>query len=286
MEANDRIKKLSPFVSVIFSIIAFLCVINPSSKTGGGLAKNDNGLNYQTIAYMAAYASGLAEFGFLLNNYYGKIYNKVIGIGLILLNFITVLLSGGRGGFVAFLVFIILTFISFGKQKSFIHKVIVQSCIAVVILLILFASVKIASGLNISTSGLWRIAKFISSASDSNRLNAFYSSLNSFYHSMFIGHGIGSVFYEIGFHAHNIFLDLLVETGLFGTAIILIIIFRTFIRLTILIKQDRTNVFWVYVFLCGATISMFSGYYLTQFPLWWVIFYISGIPKVEEREQR
>ena len=92
------------------------------------------------------------------------------------------------------------------------------------------------------------------------------------------GHGVGSVFFEMGTYSHNFITDAMVEVGVIGT----FILFSLFIILVFKaikdIYHDISDSLWLIIFLDGLVMSLFSGYYLAQIPLWWsVAFYFSNI---------
>ena len=68
--------------------------------------------------------------------------------------------------------------------------------------------------------------------------------------------------------------DLLAETGIVGTAIVIFLIVLAIKKEFALIRQNFTDCLWLYLFLSGFIMSMFSGYYLTHFALWWTMIFV------------
>ena len=109
-DIDKKIKRIAPYVAIIFTIIAFSCSLHPSMRTSGGLAANENYLNYQTLSYMAAYATGFAEYTLLTDASSVPIFFKskigtIINFAMIFINLLSILISGGRGGVVNFFIF-------------------------------------------------------------------------------------------------------------------------------------------------------------------------------------
>ena len=56
------IKKITPIISILFTFLVINGALNPTSVTSGGYAINDYGLDYNSISYFAAYATGFALY--------------------------------------------------------------------------------------------------------------------------------------------------------------------------------------------------------------------------------
>lgn len=282
-QTNDidiKIKRIAPYVSIIFTIIAFSCSLHPSMRTSGGLAANENHLNYQTLSYMAAYATGFAEYTLLTDApNVPALFKTRIGIiiefALIFINLLSILIAGGRGGIVNYLIFGAITvFFAMRNNKVAGTTLIKGSLLVVLVGIIGTITFRYAANLNISTSGFSRITALLTGNSSSEGRQILQSAaIRSYQEAPIIGHGLGSVFPEVGFHSHNLFTDALVETGIIGVCVIVVLLICTIRRLIEMIRYDHTNIFWVYVFLCGFVMAMFSGYYLAQLPMWWVVAY-------------
>lgn len=282
-QTNDidiKIKRIAPYVSIIFTIIAFSCSLHPSMRTSGGLAANENYLNYQTLSYMAAYATGFAEYTLLTDApNVPALFKTRIGIiiefALIFINLLSILIAGGRGGIVNYLIFGAITvFFAMRNNKVTGTTLIKGSFLVVLVGIIGTITFRYAANLNISTSGFSRITALLTGNSSSEGRQILQSAaIRSYQEAPIIGHGLGSVFPEVGFHSHNLFTDALVETGIIGVCVIVVLLICTIRRLIEMTRYDHTNIFWVYVFLCGFVMAMFSGYYLAQLPMWWVVAY-------------
>lgn len=280
-DIQSLIKKIAPFIGFLFSIIAFISSRFPDMQTTGGFAESSNGLNYQSISYAAAFASALAETSLISNDSEEKrewaIFLNYITI---IISLISILLAGGRGGFVLYVFFVALTLIV--SRKSFSISELLKF-VGIVLLIIagVFIAVRYAISSDVATSGIERITGLLSGVGDNGRSELRSQALMIFQSSPFFGHGLGSVFYEMSLYSHNIFTDSLVETGIFGTCILTIIMVITVIKGFRLVKMDRSDIIWLYLFFCGFIEGMFSGYYLTQIPMYWAIGIILSKPLYE-----
>ena len=283
---QEKIKALTPIVSIVFTFITFVGALFPTSSTSGGYVDNENGLNYQLISYIAAYSSALIEYYLLVkdNIIQIKIFKSrkavILLYFIIFIDLFIILMAGGRGGFLAYFLFIILTIFIylFTKKiryiqlgKFFLGGVVASGVLVFVINRINFFNMN---------SGISRILGFLSGEGDPARASLRDEAISIFLNKPIVGHGLGSVFYELGIYSHNFFTDSLVEMGIIGTFLISLVILKALIKCKKMIKIDYTNCIWLYIFLCGFIMSMFSGYYLNQFPLWWsVVFMLSFRPK-------
>lgn len=281
-DIQEKMQTILPYIAILFAIIAFISSRFPNMETTGGYAENSNGLNYQSISYVAAFASGLAET-FLISHDDEK-GNRVLRVIMILttiLSFISILLAGGRGGFVLFVFFLILTFIVSRKNISIsgLLKAAITICLIIVATILAY---RYAINSDVQTIGIDRIGGLLSGAGDSGRNSLRGQALTIFTTSPFCGHGLGSVFYEMSYYSHNIITDSLVETGVLGTAVLIAVLVVTIVKEVRLIRYERSNVLWLYIFFCGFIEGMFSGYYLTQMPMYWAIGFILSKPLYQE----
>lgn len=276
-----KIKKLVPLVATMFTTIAFSAAFFSDSSTSGGFVKTEYGLNYQTTSYLAAYATGFCIY-FLLNfrkiDWYFPFRKKsmpIIFFILLIVNFISILVSGGRGGLILFIVLILFYLYFVVKQYKFSFKSVIF--INVVILLVVFfvyKSIEIVSNLSLSTNGFKRIIASVEAGDSSGRDIIYLQALDIVKDSPILGHGLGSVFLELGFYSHNFFIDALVETGIIGCILFSVLLVVMWNRGLKLLRIDSTNSLWLIIFLDGFVMSLFSGYYIGHIPLYWSMFFI------------
>ncbi|PWJ70805.1 O-antigen ligase [Ruminococcaceae bacterium R-25] len=276
-----KVKRLAPLVGTVFAIIALICTLHPTLVTSGGLMDNENGLDYQRVSYMAAYSAAMMEYYLLTRHtevhflfFKNKLGLVVSGI-VIFLDLLVTLISGGRGGFVTFIVFFIISIFlayRFGLYQN--YKVLRVLLVGLIALIGVYAANWFVLKSSVSTSGYGRIISMIKGAGDIRRLAKIETAIDTFIQKPIWGHGFGSVYLEFGQYTHNFFTDILVEGGLVLTIIAILFLFYCFVSSIRLIRLDNSDLIWFYFFLCGFTLSMFSGYYLTQIPLWWGLSFV------------
>lgn len=276
-----EIKRLAPLFGTLFTLIAAFTVFFTTTTTSAGYIDSENGLNYQSTSYLAAYSVGLLLYYYsmkdsvkwfsIFNNQWVK---RLLPL-MIFLDFISCLIAGGRGGFVLLIAQIILfIYYMLKHSKSSLNKKPLHLFFFILIGIFGYFSVRYAAHSTIETSGYERILGAIRDVEDTGRSELREKAIQTFNNSPIYGHGIGSVFYEIGEYTHNCFTDILVEAGLIGLTIFVIILFKCYKKSKKLIRSNFSDYFWVVILLNGFIMSLFSGYYIAIIPIWWVMSFI------------
>lgn len=227
-------------------------------------------LNYQSISYYSIFAFGFTMYLIVrCGNTYTRL-GKYVLIALAILQVIVTIMAGGRGAFVlgcVFTLYFALKHITFGSLLSY-------TLIAVIALI---AINTILSNDEVFKMGFNRIFNFFSNADaigTDNRWIRWNLAWNAFVESPVFGHGLGSVFYEVGFYSHNIFTDMLCEGGVVLLSIFVLLLLN-FVRTSrLLIAADYRNEIIVIVFFCSFVMSCFSGYYLSDTGIWLSLTYV------------
>lgn len=270
---DDIMKKveyaLLPFIllyTITLASVAF------TANIGVNIAQtfNTDFLNYQSISYYSIFAFGFNMYLIVqCSNSYTR-YRRYILIALAILQVIITIMAGGRGAFVlgcVFTLYFALKHITFSKLISYI-------LIGLAVLLTINA---ILSDNEIFKMGFERIFNFFGNTEaigTDNRWIRWNLAWNAFTKSPVFGHGLGSVFYEVGVYSHNIFTDMLCEGGVV-LFLIFIFVLMKFIRASqILITEDYRNEIIVIVFLCSFVMNSFSGYYLSDTGIWLSLTYV------------
>ncbi len=275
--ATDKEEKLTSFCKWIPVLVLMITLITATSTfggetTGNGLTMDTNSINYQTASYYAAYALGL-------NLFYLDCYDSIKTFDWLknikwlfnVLPFFQIIMciyAGGRGGFVLMLAVLIMYYIL--KQKKGITGDKFFSGIIVFAVGLFVAYVVLKTG---KSAGINRILGFLGSPNDDGRREIAEEAITVFKTKVVTGYGINSIWYKLGYYSHNIFTDLLVETGVVGTGVVGIILIKTGFALIRLVKKDKNNYIIINLFLFGFMMSLFSGYYLSQPFIWFAIAY-------------
>lgn len=289
INTQNYIKRAALFVAFLFTIVSLISAFMPSSMTSGGYMLTDSGLNYQQNSYLSAYATSLSLFYLFSKNnvnwffpFNCQIFTYIPYI-LIILNFLTILISGGRGGLALFVILFFFTFYMVIRKKKLGSRHIFKYTLFLLFIGILgYLCVQYAINTSIETSGFERIVTTIHEGDNSGRDEIREDAFRKFSDSPIIGHGLGSVFFEIGEYSHNIFTDILVDAGFLGLFIFIGVIFCVVRKSLLFTNINSTDVIWLYIFIDGFIMSLFSGYYIASMPIIWFISFITSRKKIHK----
>lgn len=269
---EEQIMKIFPFFLIVI-ILTVSSVVGYSASVGYLLKTEEDVFSYQNSSYYLSFCfSYCFAYVFLIRK-----RNRFLKIVLFLLMFICAigcLLGGGRGGFVyliAISVFLAFRFMNRGKGGVKIFRFIL---IIVVVALAIFMT----NYFHVFESiGATRVAERLTT--DENRMIMWNNAIHAFEESPVIGHGVGSIWWTVGFYSHNILTDLLAETGLIGTLLVVYVLITIMIRMMKRSKEGVLDMFILLVFLGGIVHSCFSGYWLTAPKLFLAYGYAFGLHK-------
>ena len=227
---------------IILSLISFLSLFKGDSVTTGGYIRDSSGLIYQNVSYYSAQAFGLTLFHITetrKNKTLSWLYKIVCAI-LLIIQASTSILSGGRGGIVLLVVLLIATvIINMGKKT---YKIVIPAAIFIVV--IRFTVPWLINQFGINIKGITRIMDFFN----------------------------GDLLKDGRFELYSQSLSLLGENPVFGKGIgllIFIVLLVLFIKkMFVLFRQGSLFRFLTYIFICGITLNLFSGYIWTNQLVW------------------
>lgn len=262
-------KGLIPFI-LLYTIILGSVVF--TAKVGVNLNETFavGALSYQNISYYSAFVLGLNLYAVSCGQ-----QSTIVRKGLIALcgiQLLMVLMAGGRGAALLSVVFILY----FGLRNMSLWKLCQYVAVVFFVILVIYP---IVSGNEVFQLGFQRIINFFSSEDvivHDNRWIRWDKAIQSFYSSTIYGHGLGGVFYEVGFYSHNIFTDLLCEGGLLLMGIFMYLMYNFSACSYYLVKLNRSYEIMVVIFLCSFIMCLFSGYYLSETGLWLSMVYMLG----------
>lgn len=272
---QEDIKKLTPYLAIFLTYVAFDATFNPREASQGLSGDEEANLNYQKISYMAAYAAAFAGY-FLLNLkeikwhliFHYKVWKYIMAF-LIILNFVVILISGGRGGLVVFTVqfFLFMFLLKRIYHNNFLST---RSIILLIVVGIgFFYALQFAKTTQLDSSGFSRFLNLSQEESIVERGVIMEKAIDAFYASPVVGHGIGAVLNEIGIYSHNIFMDFLVNSGVLGCSLLIALIFWVLYKGFCIIRLDSSNCIWLIIFFDGFILSQFSSYFLSSIPMLW-----------------
>lgn len=252
---------------ILLTFISFISLFNGDSITTGGYILDSSGLIYQNISFYSAYAFGLTLFYMSEMKRIKQIswLYRIVCLILLIIQTSTCFISGGRGGIVLiFVLFIASVIFNLGKKA---YKIVIP--VFAFIFIIRYTVPWLINLFGINIKGFTRIMTFLSGdLKNDGRFQLYSQSLSLFRESPVTGNGIGSIFNYLQSYSHNFVLDLLAETGVIGLLLFLILLIIYIKKNLFLFNQGSLFRFFTYIFVCGITLNMFSGYIWTNQLVW------------------
>lgn len=280
-DIQKRMEMLAPIVAILFTLISFVAAFFPNSQTSGGFASTDYGLNYQVTSYIAANAASFSYYYLINYSYLGRGTStrkrKLLTMMKICLfvNFLTILIAGGRGALVLFIIHTCYAICISCKNRIVDLRNIGKLATYLFLgLLLVVTGILYALQSSVKTNGFGRILAMIENHDQNGRDVLRTEAIRCFTQEPLWGHGLGAVYYEIGEYSHNMFTDVAVEMGCLGLLLLVMILFIVLKKLNYLISLDISNSFLSFIFLNGLGMAFFSGYYLANVSLWWATIFV------------
>lgn len=275
---NGNWKKIWSYIDYFMILLTINC-----SSTGfiflqnGWRSGTGSGTSYQDASYMAALAIGINLFLLSQKNdtNRARISNlkcyKCFQIILLLIQLFSLIVCGGRGAFVLFLVYFFIFLFNSGLSS-----IIKKTSMIIVIGLIGIIIASYFGFLNNLTVGLNRIIDFISLSDGidwngtSGRDTVYSDVLHIIKNNPFFGYGIFNYrnIYQL---PHNIFLELLVQGGIFYAVPFVGILIFSFNKYKKIVKYESCFAIMGIIGLYPIIMLMFSGSYMVTSLFWFVL---------------
>ena len=274
-ECMKYVDRLLPFFIIILGLIIGTVGMVAAQAHEIIRQTDEGGLDYQVISYyMATLYAFSAYYVFFSTARKSKSFLLMKWVMLFLMLFFAVMcvMGGGRGAMVFLVVvtlFIVYKLIDINKTNK------LRVLVVVVIIGFVFAYIASVAGVW-ESDGFNRVATNI--AHDDERTKLVRIAIKSFYNSPLVGHGLGSVWYEVGYYSHNIGLDLLVETGIIGTLIGIAVFYNMIKRMMKLCNFDHSFIFLMIIFIESLIQGSFSGYWINTPTLWLIFGLVFSVP--------
>ncbi len=286
----DKMIKALPVFMFMYTLAVLLAVLNKSDSKYVKELFDTGGMNYQNVSYYSCYAflmnyliiglHGKVKFPGVFNNVVAKIFF----VALLPVQVYCMLSGGGRGALVLFFIgVLILTFFCFGDRfkrvETYVYLIIIG-----VIVVIVYRYLINSEGLS---TGIRRLTNFFTDANAIKtdvRNDLREDAILLWGASPIFGWGMGSVFYVFEVYSHNMVSDMLMETGIVGTMIMVICMIISLKTMFKLISRDSKYVIIALVLICSIVMLQFSNYYLSDSGLWFALFYFMAKNDIQKRE--
>ena len=246
------------------------------AELASSMSDESAGLGYQSLSYFMAFSySYSCYFLFIMKGKTGIIWFFVRCIMALLMLFsaLICLTAGGRGGFVfivAISLFLLYYYIKSSKKSR------IKALLVVTILILLI--VYLIGQFNVMESvGMERVMDRLTE--DDARKFLFQRAYDAFLEAPIIGNGVGSIWWTVGFFSHNMFMDILAETGVVGGLFFSSIILFTIRKLLMSAKAHPIYILLFIVFFGALVHNMFSGYWVSAIKLFFVCSFVFSLSK-------
>lgn len=289
---TNRLNMISRYYDVLNIVLTIGLLLNFRMFTSGAIGGLAGTTNYQALSYTAAFAFSINVFGLFAGNFYPERFTVfrssafyVVELIFLPIQMLACIMSGGRGGAILIILSFIVVLYYANKWKKKKSRTIftVLGIAAFGLLALSFLpeqySDPIFNGLNrqfsyISNGG-------IDMGETSDRDITYGDALDAFYESPAFGYGIYKYADKLGFYPHNIFLQVMVQGGVFYLIIFVTFITVLFVKALRMLK-DSTNSLLIIIALYPFVLLLFSGSY-TRDPLFWFLvtylFVVNYTPK-------
>ena len=171
-------------------------------------------------------------------------------------------MAGGRGGLVLLIVYIVYMSYFLLKQKR-----ISKGRLITLVVSLIAGFWYFANRFNMWNSvGFQRSSSFSDTSSD--RTDMWEELWHFVPDNNFLPYGLGGDYYTFGFYTHNVLLDWCIELSVIGAAFMVFLYWKTYKINFELTKHDGIFVITMILFLYGVVMNLFSGYWITTFPIW------------------
>lgn len=249
---------------------------------GERVNNDDSGLNYQSLSYIMSYAYAYSVYYVFFHEQQVKsFFCKTLKFIMLLMMFycaLVTLTGGGRGAFVFMIIITVLMalyYIKYSEGQKLHSFIVIGTITVVVIWMIEYFSV-------MSSAGMERVMGKLTE--DYNREVLYETAYEAFLESPIIGNGIGSIWWKVGWYSHNMFLDLLVETGMIGTFIVSVFIINFLFKLNRYTHRDKFYVFLMILIMSAIVRYTFSGYWMSAVRLFMICSWVYCLPRKEVNE--
>lgn len=251
---SDTWQKIKlPFLFGIITLSTLCLVyygnlIGQVTRISEGISKDANYISPLALSYCSVLGSLIFLSSFFLERRY---FRKILLMILLIFSLIPMILGGSRGGYVAY-IFVSLFFVLLRRIKIFNKSLIILILIVVVTAPLIYGYFESSFNRVVNIN-----EDIVQENTSAYRIVLYKEALEQISLSPIFGSSLQIDNVQI--HPHNLFLDILLSTGIIGLLFFLIWL-RDIFKNTIYIIRNSANFYWIpFLFLVGFISSQFSG---------------------------
>ncbi|WP_162053458.1 O-antigen ligase family protein [Pontibacter pamirensis] len=256
---------ISGFLLAVLTIVFYREYIGTVGRISLAVSRDENYMSPLALSYSGSMSMGVA-LSLLFTTENSK-YSKIGLVSVAILSCVPFFLGASRGSVIALIVPFLL-FIAYQKNK-------VKSMrLLLVLIFVSFLVVTLSEYFGSSV-----ISRFVGIESDisegsssASRITIWDIALEHFYNNPIFGDSLEVR--ETGNHPHNIFIEVLLTTGILGMIPFLYLIIKAFKNSVIIIKNNPESSWIMIIFLQSLIQHLFSGSIYSASWLWFSLYFV------------
>lgn len=284
---SNRLNTLSRYYDLLNVMLTIGLILNFRIFTSGSIGGLAGTTNYQALSYTAALAFSINIFGLLAGDFYPERFRVfkstffyVLELMFLPVQMLACIMSGGRGGAILIILSFIVVFYYANKWKKKKSRTIL-TLLGIAAIGILLLSILPDQYSDPISNGLSRQFSYIGDngidmGKTSNRDITYGKALEAFYENPVFGYGLYRYADKLGFYPHNIFLQVMVQGGVFYLLMFVLFMFLVF-RKAFKMLNDSSNSLLIITALYPFVQLLFSGSYTRNPLFWFLVSYLSVV---------
>lgn len=279
---HNRYRSFIKSLDIIMIIFTLSAIFSLYSVLSTNMKVNIGGANYQHAGYIFAFAYGINLYFLTSSKKHVRFdvmntkFSNAMCFMLLFIQIASIFATGARGPILLSIIYSIYPLKSFIflRRKLLIKVLVIVSSL----ILVIYFWPKLVEYPRFQSS--WARAfsyitdEGINLANASGRNIVYYNAINAIKESLVVGHGVFGAYTYFQGYTHNILLDILIQGGLILFFIYVIISTLIFQRILKLIKYNKDLLFLMVLLLHPLVMLLFSGTYINNAILWFVISFV------------
>lgn len=284
LSLNERYKQIFNYLDIFMWMINIALIRTLTTSLIENVTIGIGGETYQKAGYIFALAFGINFYLIIFGNKFDRIqffeskFIVVLNHIFLWLQFIGVLATGARGPMLLLIVYLLAVLAMKKKPVLFYLKSIFIIAISVLILMVLIPTLE---NISLFNNSLDRVFEYITPnginwEATSGRDSVYREVIDYILKKPITGYGFFSYLTSVGYTAHNLFFEILLQGGILLLFIVSVIFIYVIRKLLKILRYDKYISIYFILFLYPLVTLMFSSvYYYNSYFCFFISFIIS-----------